>query len=136
MHRRVSIGDPFPTILKDNICYLSVYQKGEIPHHPLALSTGIVSGMLDYNKMERLIGNNGTGISTEKFARIDYIKITILGFGLSALWACLHGIISPLRLLNFIPEVQRNTYLDLFILTGLFLAMIVQPIAGAINIIL
>jgi len=83
--------------------------------------------------MEKLMGNNDTGISTEKFTHTNYIKITIFGFGLSALWASLHGIILPLRILDFVPGMQKNTYLDLLILTGLFLAMVVQPIAGAIS---
>ena len=89
--------------------------------------------MLDYNRMERLTSNNSTGVSPKRFARVDYIKITVFGFGLSALWASLHTIILPLRLLDFVPEAQKNTYLDLLILTGLVLAMIVQPIAGAIS---
>jgi len=50
------------------------------------------------------MGNTGTEISTAKFTSINYIKITIFGFGLSALWACLHGIVLPLRLLDFVPE--------------------------------
>ena len=42
-------------------------------------------------------------------------------------------IIMPLRLLDFVPEALKNTYLDLLILTGLILAIAVQPIAGAIS---
>jgi Na+/melibiose symporter-like transporter len=83
--------------------------------------------------MQRLISNNSTGVNPKRFTHVDYIKITIFGFGLSALWASLHTIILPLRLLDFVPEAQKNTYLDLLILAGLVLAMIVQPIAGAIS---
>ncbi len=71
--------------------------------------------------------------NTTYFRRRDYIKITIFGFALTALWQSLHTIILPLRLLDFIPEAQKNTYLGLMTLTGLFLAMLVQPIAGAIS---
>ncbi len=67
------------------------------------------------------------------FRSVDYIKITIFGFALSALWSSLHAIIMPLRLLDFVPEALKNTYLDLLILTGLILAMAVQPISGAIS---
>ena len=67
------------------------------------------------------------------FHSIDYIKITILGFGLTALWSSLHTIIMPLRLLDFVPEALKNTCLDLLILTGLILAMVIQPIAGTIS---
>jgi Na+/melibiose symporter-like transporter len=67
------------------------------------------------------------------FRRVDYIKITLFGFALTALWQSLHTIILPLRLLDFVPEAQKNTYLGLLTLSGLFLAMLVQPIAGAIS---
>ncbi len=67
------------------------------------------------------------------FRRRDYIKITIFGFALTALWQSLHTIILPLRLLDFVPEAQKNTYLGLMTLVGLFLAMLTQPLAGAIS---
>lgn len=67
------------------------------------------------------------------FRRRDYIKITIFGFALTALWQSLHTIILPLRLLDFVPETQKNTYLGLMTLVGLFLAMLTQPLAGAIS---
>lgn len=67
------------------------------------------------------------------FRRRDYVKITLFGFALTALWQSLHTIILPLRLLDFVPEAQKNTYLGVLTLCGLFLAMLVQPIAGAIS---
>jgi Na+/melibiose symporter-like transporter len=67
------------------------------------------------------------------FRRWDYVKITILGFATTALWQSLHGIILPQRLLDFVPEAQKNTYLGILTLCGLLLAMFVQPIAGAIS---
>jgi Na+/melibiose symporter-like transporter len=72
--------------------------------------------------------NIGTG-----FRRWDYVKITLFGFALTALWQSLHTIILPLRLLDFIPEAEKNTYLGLLTLCGLLLAMLVQPIAGALS---
>ena len=68
-----------------------------------------------------------------RFRRSDYVKITIFGFAVTALWQSLHTIILPLRLLDFVSESQKNTYLGLLTLAGLLLAMIVQPIAGAIS---
>ncbi len=68
-----------------------------------------------------------------QFRRIDYLKITIFGFALAALWSSLHSIILPLRLLDFVAESEKNTYLGLLTFTGLILAMAVQPIAGAIS---
>ncbi len=67
------------------------------------------------------------------FRRVDYVKIAILGFALTALWQSLHTIILPLRLLDFVPEAQKNTYLGLLTLSGLLLALIVQPVAGTIS---
>jgi MFS family permease len=67
------------------------------------------------------------------FRRIDYIKITIFGFALTAMWSSLHTFVLPLRLLDFVAESQKNTYLGLLTFAGLVLAMLVQPIAGAIS---
>ncbi len=75
------------------------------------------------------IGNGGT----KRFGASGYIKITILGFALTALWSSLHSIILPLRLLDFVPEAQKNTYLGLLTFTGLILAMLTQPVIGAIS---
>jgi Na+/melibiose symporter-like transporter len=71
--------------------------------------------------------------NTTYFRRRDYVKITLFGFALTAIWQSLHTIILPLRLLDFVPEAQKNTYLGLMTLSGLFLAMLTQPIAGAIS---
>jgi Na+/melibiose symporter-like transporter len=67
------------------------------------------------------------------FRARDYLKITALGFALTALWQSLHSIILPQRILDFIPETQKNTYLGIMTLAGLLLAMIVQPIAGSMS---
>ncbi len=67
------------------------------------------------------------------FHRLDYIRITIFGFAVTALWQSIHVIILPLRILDFVAESQKNTYLGLLTLAGLVLAMLVQPIAGAIS---
>jgi len=74
-----------------------------------------------------------TSIGANRFGSIDYIKITIFGFALAALWGSLHTIIIPLRLLDFVAESQKNTYLAFLTFTGLVVSIIVQPIAGAIS---
>ena len=84
--------------------------------------------LLCFETMRGIINN-----STEGFHRIDYLKITIFGLGLAALWGSLHSIILPMRLLDFVAESEKNTYLGILTLTGLLLAMAVQPIAGAIS---
>ena len=89
--------------------------------------------MLYYNNMGEVASNTGMEIKANRFGSIDYVKITIFGFALTALWQGFHTIILPLRLLDFIAESQKNTYLGLLTFTGLILAMAVQPIAGAIS---
>ncbi len=69
----------------------------------------------------------------DNFRRFDYIKITIYGFALAALWSSLHSIVLPLRLLDLVAEAEKNTKLGLLTFAGLILAMIVQPIVGAIS---
>jgi len=88
--------------------------------------------MLDYTDMRKKASTSSMATANE-FRPVDYIKITIFGFAMSALWSSLHAVILPLRLLDFVPEALKNTYLDLLILAGLILAMAVQPIAGAIS---
>ena len=77
--------------------------------------------------------NNSITGDSITFRRRDYVRITIFGLAISALWGSLHSIILPLRILDFVAESQKNTYLGLLTLTGLLLAMAVQPIAGAIS---
>ena len=62
-----------------------------------------------------------------------YLKITILGLGLTALSQSLHGIILPLRVLDFVGEAEKNTALGALTFTGLVLAMLSQPIASAFS---
>ena len=89
--------------------------------------------MLYYNNMNKAAISSVTNPKTMGFGASNYIKITIFGFALTALWQSLHTIILPLRLLDFVAESQKNTYLSLLTFTGLILAMAVQPVAGAIS---
>ncbi len=84
--------------------------------------------MLESDSMEK-----ETGISPKRFAPVDYVKITILGFGLTALWGSLNSIVLPLRLLDFVPASLKNSYLGYMTFAGLIVAMLVQPIIGAIS---
>lgn len=53
--------------------------------------------------------------------------------GLSFMWNALHPIILPAVLLNFVPDAQKNTYLGLLTFAGLVIAMIIQPLSGALS---
>ena len=83
--------------------------------------------------MREAPGDANSGVSLKTFRPVDYIKITIFGFALAALWGSFHSIILPLRLLDFVSESAKNTSLALVTFTGLILAMLIQPVAGAIS---
>ncbi len=53
--------------------------------------------------------------------------------GLSFMWNSLHVTILPAVLLKYIPETQKNTWLGLLTFFGLILAMIIQPLSGAVS---
>ena len=53
--------------------------------------------------------------------------------GLSFMWNSLHPIILPAVLLNYVPDAKKNTYLGLLTFLGLILAMVIQPISGALS---
>ena len=74
---------------------------------------------------------SGATPGREAFRPVDYVKITIFGFALTAMWSSLHTIVLPLRLLDFVPESSKNSYLGYLTFTGLVVAMLVQPIVGA-----
>ena len=49
------------------------------------------------------------------------------------MWNSLHVIILPAILLHLVPDSLKNTYLGLLTMLGLIIAMVVQPISGAIS---
>ena len=76
---------------------------------------------------------SGSDRGEKQFGAIDYFKITILGFALTALWSSLGSILLPIRILAYVPESQKNTYLGLLTFAGLMVAIIIQPIAGTFS---
>jgi len=66
-------------------------------------------------------------------SRRDYVLMNIYWFGLAFMWNGVHPIILPAILLRFVPEALKNTYLGAMNFVGLVLAMIVQPLAGALS---
>jgi Na+/melibiose symporter-like transporter len=71
--------------------------------------------------------------SEKVFRPADYVKISIFAAALAVLWPSLHSLIIPLRLLDFAPEAQKNTYLGLLTFVGSMIAVFVQPLAGALS---
>ena len=63
----------------------------------------------------------------------DYIAMNVYWFGLAFMWNGLHPIVLPALLLRFVPEPLKNTYLGGMTFVGLILAMVIQPLAGALS---
>ena len=61
------------------------------------------------------------------------LVINAYWIGLSFMWNSLHVTIIPAVLLNYVPDTQKNTWLGLLTFFGLIIAMIVQPLSGAIS---
>ncbi len=62
-----------------------------------------------------------------------YLTMNVYWFGLAFMWNALHPLVLPALLLHFVPDALKNTYLGAMTFVGLVLAMIVQPIAGALS---
>ncbi len=94
------------------------------------LYTGRVHGMLRTGRAMGTVA--GSQLAGPRFGAINYVKITVFGFGINAFWS-LQSIILPLLILNLVPEERKNTYLGILTFAGLGLAMIVQPIAASLS---
>ncbi len=64
---------------------------------------------------------------------LELINLNTYWFGLSYLWNSLHVLVLPAVLLNYVSDTRKNTVLGLLTFTGLIVAMVVQPIAGALS---
>ena len=68
--------------------------------------------------------------------RLNFVQLLVLNaywVGLSFMWNSIHPILLPAVLLNYVPDAKKNTYLGLLTFAGLILAMIIQPITGALS---
>ena len=65
--------------------------------------------------------------------RVNMLSINTYWVGLSFMWNALHVILLPVILLKFTPDGLKNTYLGVLTFFGLVVAMILQPISGAIS---
>ena len=63
----------------------------------------------------------------------ELLVLNTYWLGLSFMWNGLHVIILPAVLLHYVPEQLKNTSLGLLTFTGLIIAMLVQPISGALS---
>ena len=68
--------------------------------------------------------------------KLNVVQLLVLNaywVGLSFMWNSIHPILLPAVLLNYVPDAKKNTYLGLLTFVGLLIAMIVQPISGALS---
>ena len=63
----------------------------------------------------------------------ELISLNSYWFSLTFMWNSLHVLILPSVLLLFVPDERKNTILGLMTFIGLIVAMIVQPISGALS---
>jgi MFS family permease len=68
-----------------------------------------------------------------KIAAWEFFTLNAYFFGLSFMWNSLHLILLPTILLLYVPNDQKNGVLGLLTGVGLIIAMIIQPVAGAIS---
>ncbi len=68
------------------------------------------------------------------WARIGLqFRVTLLGFAISALWLVLNTTVMPLRIEELVDPAHQSTYLGLITFIGLLIAMVMQPVIGAIS---
>ena len=63
----------------------------------------------------------------------ELLVLNTYWLGLSFMWNGLHVIILPAVLLHYVPEELKNTSLGMLTFAGLIIAMLVQPISGALS---
>lgn len=68
-----------------------------------------------------------------RFRAIDHVSISVYWFALSYLWNSVHPIILPTLVLTMAPAALKGSALGIMTSLGLLLAIIVQPVAGAIS---
>ncbi len=64
---------------------------------------------------------------------LRYTTLSAVYLGVSFLWNSIHPIILPILLLAYGSEATKNTRLGLLTFVGLLLAMVVQPLSGALS---
>jgi MFS family permease len=69
----------------------------------------------------------------KKLSTLHLLVINAYWVGLSFMWNTIHPIMLPAVLLNYVPDAKKNTYLGLLTFVGLVIAMIVQPVTGALS---
>ena len=64
---------------------------------------------------------------------LQMVVVNTYWVGLSFMWNGLHGIVLPAVIANIVPGNEKNTYLGLLTSMGLVIAVIIQPLSGALS---
>lgn len=83
--------------------------------------------------MRKIVGSATEYTGAKGLRQIDYVKITILGFAITGLWNSIHAIVLPLRVADFVAGAEKVLWIGIITVSGYVLAMLVQPISGAIS---
>lgn len=68
-----------------------------------------------------------------KLSLVQLLVLNAYWVGLSFMWNAIHPILLPAVLLNYVPDAKKNTYLGLLTFAGLIMAMVIQPVTGALS---
>ncbi|MCL5961888.1 MAG: MFS transporter [Chloroflexi bacterium] len=71
--------------------------------------------------------------AVRSFRAFDYLNISIFWFALSMHWNVLSPVVIPEIILRYVPEELKGTYLGIMMAVGGLVAMLVQPLIGAIS---
>ena len=64
---------------------------------------------------------------------LQMLVVNVYWVGLSFMWNGLHGIVLPAVIANIVPGNEKNTYLGVLTSIGLVIAVIIQPLSGALS---
>ncbi len=73
------------------------------------------------------------GVKMKELHASDYIVLNAYSFALAVVANSLHPIILPVLVQEMVPQAWKATYLGFLLFSGLVVAIVVQPVMGAIS---
>lgn len=73
------------------------------------------------------------GAAGKRFSTRDQISLSLYWFSLNFHWGALLTVVVPTQVLQFVPDAEKGKYLGLVFFLGAFVAVLVQPVVGAIS---
>ncbi len=68
-----------------------------------------------------------------RFGFLNYVWVSIFWLGISYLWGAVNGVILPKLNEQLVPENYKGTLLGVITALGMVIAVVVQPVAGALS---